>query len=513
MEELLAELPSFEIQKNYHYMSRVYQPDRLSLNSSDDITNENEISNPYNYSNFTIRLQKACLNVKSLQLLRASIPTPVTNIPDTETTFWYYRIPNITTTVITDGYGNTLYNGDLSGFLFNTDNSFSTLWLDFKGNVLNIYGNIVYTYDIGNANGLITNSPVFPSDYTPLYDTNGDQTQYWILYHTDYTNNLPSYPPSPLYLQFIRLLPSLTPLDFLLNNQNYGINKTFSDYDDLVASLNLSCQRDFIQGALPPTYPSFVENDISFSYNPSNNKIVMNCLKSNDANGNFQYWYYPAGFQDKYVFNQGYTIKFPNNTTLAILPKPACQQLFNYSLEYNIDAFPEDVGLSGFLRLPQQYVSNKTLNLRLGFTYSGYWNRSNSFGIITSQAYYNFLNSIRPFPNYIQTNVLTELNYNSLSITANSYANLVNTACVYVYCDLVGGSTEDSSGNGGLLAVVPLATQNNAVGFFNNVLNAPLLKIPTQITELRIRYVDEGGSDFLLPNSAVTNLEIGLTYL
>jgi hypothetical protein len=71
------------------------QPERVNISSIDDmnvvqatISQEEE-----SYSSFRVPIKRPFLDVKSIQLLRASIPNAVTNIPDTECVFWYYRLP------------------------------------------------------------------------------------------------------------------------------------------------------------------------------------------------------------------------------------------------------------------------------------------------------------------------------------------------------------------------------------------------------------------------------------
>ena len=97
-------------------------------------------------------------------------------------------------------------------------------------------------------------------------------------------------------------------------------------------------------------------------------------------------------------------------------------------------------------------------------------------------------------------------------LTANSYADLVNTSCVRVYCDTTFGSTQDSTGGGGLLSIVPVNTTNLGVGFYQNNFNNPLTKIPRIIPEINIRLLNDLGQPYLLPNSATVTLELAMEY-
>ena len=365
------------------YRSMIYQPERVSLNSSDDNSQQKPDNVPSidttSYNNFRIKLVKPCLNVKSVQLLRASVPTPITNIPDSQTMFFYYEIPN-------------------------------------------------------------TGAPNYAPNYAAL--------------------NAGS-------MRMIRLLPSsiFSPDRY---QTTYAINRTFADYQDLVDALNIACIRDPIttQAGYQAYY---TPNDIQFIYDPVLNKIRMiPAYCANPPVANPQFYYVIAGYDD------------PN---IKIF-------LNNFFTWYGIPPYVQP----GF-----------NLNTRLGYTWDGLFNTSTP-----ANYQIDIANHMNPAPNYVAGGPWNNLlPYR----TADTYANLVYSACMYLYVDWIGGSSEDSQGNGGLLGVIPLNTANNAVGFFNNVLANPLTKIPSQIHEVEIRMVDEVGNPFYLPNSAIVNLELGFSYV
>jgi hypothetical protein len=79
--------------KNYTGLrSAIFQPERVSINSQDDISeiiaNEDQVGF---YNQFRIILRNPILNCKSLDLLKATFPLITTNIPNTELTFWYHK--------------------------------------------------------------------------------------------------------------------------------------------------------------------------------------------------------------------------------------------------------------------------------------------------------------------------------------------------------------------------------------------------------------------------------------
>ena len=78
-------------------VSRFFQPERLLVSSQQTINNAynptSEIQDA-EYYRFTVNLPRPCINVKSVQLSRASIPNVVANINDNNTIFWYYKLPS-----------------------------------------------------------------------------------------------------------------------------------------------------------------------------------------------------------------------------------------------------------------------------------------------------------------------------------------------------------------------------------------------------------------------------------
>ena len=78
------------------YKSRVNQPDRVFINSSDDNLQPTNIG--FNLVRATF--DTPILDAKRTQLLRATIPNATVNIPDYQTVFWYYQLPTATTNPI-----------------------------------------------------------------------------------------------------------------------------------------------------------------------------------------------------------------------------------------------------------------------------------------------------------------------------------------------------------------------------------------------------------------------------
>ena len=96
LEALVEHLEStFQAKKNTQIRSFTNQPERVNISSDNSLstTESQNALDEENFSSFRVPILRPFLDVKSIQLLRASIPNAVTNIPDEECTFWYYRLP------------------------------------------------------------------------------------------------------------------------------------------------------------------------------------------------------------------------------------------------------------------------------------------------------------------------------------------------------------------------------------------------------------------------------------
>ncbi len=501
MDELLDALTTFQT-KATEFKSFIFQAERVSLNSQDSIQDPITPTSLNTFNSFFVQLPKPCLNVKSLQLLRATIPNPVQNIPDSEATFWYYRLPNIT--------GGTAFGSvtpqpfTTDGILYN-DLGFGIILplgvLDWYGTVFdyNPPHSPILSYNVGIAN---------TGALTTLYNYGTTTpTTYQIQYTNLPQNNIPDQASfRKQFLHFVRLLPSWTPPE--LYGTQYGYNRTFSDYPDLVTEINKATVQDYeFMPVLPkpPSYtslhPIYIPNDILFNYNATYNKIQMTGLQayidSNgvptpnpvDASGNpnlFQYWYIPAGYEDTNLFDL-------SGSSVSI------QNYQGFARQLELDSI--NLFVQGTLRRGQPYFPYRTMNLRLGFTYSGIIQDFNTY---TESVYL-----LRPANGL---SLAPAINDTVATLTFNSYPDLVYTANVYVYTNIITGATQDTNNNTGLLAVVPMNTPNLGVSFYSPVINTPLTKIANEIYQIQITLLTDTGQPFYLPNSAIINLEIQMNY-
>ena len=566
--------------------SFIYQPDLLSISSQDDTGNESMknglATNPYFFNSFLIQLKKPCLNVKGLQLLRCSFPTPVTNIPDSETTFWYYRFPKYINdgryfnagTLVIDPYDGNFYIAKVT-IQYTTPHNNPTFWAPVgsvapnttsTGGITAIAPAIsltfteirtvapYYTYYYTTTNPSVIVSPAqftvsgatdagFNGTFS-CYGTVGAGPGTWAVVCTNplqippgvssggsivsggtvytATSTTGLYIGLPVtvtgattsayngtfntitavtstsftisnglsgasskatwsaasitqpYLYMIRLQPSWLPPELV--GTQYAYNRTFTDYADLSTELNKAATNDPLGSPFTTAGDeySYLANDVSLNYNATYNKIEATWIDD-------EIYYLPAGSEDPNLFDAAEALYYD---TIGV----------------------SNVNLGGWSGDGQPYKLYRTLNMRLGWTWNG-----------NTTSIPNYKNQFRPIPTYTWTNP----HNNVLEVTpaanidnfiAPCYASLVNTATVSIFLDLVGGSSQDSTGAAGVLATVPLTTQNNGIGFFDKVLSHKLTKIPSQLQELRFTFKDEQGNPFLLPNSAVVNLDIGIEY-
>lgn len=322
------------------------------------------------------------------------------------------------------------------------------------------------------------------------------------------------------YIHMVRLLPqtAYNPDDYNspLVDYNYAFNRTFQDYEDLVNELNKATKDDpnfnppywLPHEAYPPkSYTKdpedglerlwysadgsegtadfntdnawvalpvkpFIPNDIEFSFNETLNKIVVEGKNYFDEALSIpQYYYLPVGYGD------------PNLVDfIASINQTLTTEQFPSNLPY-------------------------TLNRRLGFLWSGILQA----GAIDDEIVQNLEQHTFPKPNWVGGN---GGDYSPILpyYTTEGYADLVNTGNVFVYCDFVGGSTQDTTSDERLLAVFPMNASNLAVGFGESKITCPLTKVSENLYKIIIMLRTDTGEPFWLPTNAYVNLELKIEY-
>lgn len=251
----------------------------------------------------------------------------------------------------------------------------------------------------------------------------------------------------------VRLLPSfLDPLDptFVIPS-GLPVNRQIVNYQDLLVLLNQAA------GAVDDALlnPTHVQNDIVFAFDNLTRQFSF--AGQDTAN----YLYFPVGYDweglDAYL--NGILYRFPGQTPI-----------------------------------PQPHIPQTTLNLRVGYVQTSSNNPAN--GVV--------------LPNRAQQYGPSE---NELLVwPADTFADLVYSQNCYVLANYVQGSSLGSGGQRNLLATVPLAAPPLGVSIFNAPLVNWLTKIAKEIYEIQITLLDDNYQPFLLPNSAIVNVDLGFSY-
>ena len=476
MQDLTENFPEFEKARGPD-SSFIFQPDRISLCSNDDIqpSTAQSLSAPgfptsttaghtpsEKFSQFRIRLSRPLRNVKSIQLLSAVIPNAIQNIPDDQVFFFWYRLRQI---------------GD--GVTINASTANKGAWSG------------VTPYGAGDIITYLGNTFVAIVSNTNQQPAGANLGIYWTACTLPADTTRPNYYDINQYnIKYLLFTPTYSwPQDFLAAGNQLLYNRTFTDYDDLVLNLNyIMLQNQLNNNA---------QNDISFQYDNVLNKIIMVPNPANIAAG---YYYLPCGYEDPNI------TRFMSNPANLIYVNGGATSATSF--EFN----------PGY-----------TLNLRLGFTWNGVYldpyGMTNPWTNLTlQQSLYWYLRQKDPgFYPIIPPPPLPPFlpQWGQSTITFNNYPDLVNTSCVRIYCDFVFGSTQDSLGSNtpqgsptiqGLLSIIPVNTTNLGVGYYQNNFNNPLKKIPQNITEIGISMFNDQGKAYFLPNSATVILELAIEY-
>jgi hypothetical protein len=266
-------------------------------------------------------------------------------------------------------------------------------------------------------------------------------------------------------IKIVRLLTTVvySPSRYLpAVSASYGFNGIFNDYDELVAALNRAATADPNAATLNAYYTA---GDISFSYDETTKKIIFQ--GNNYLSGGVPAFYYiPVGYDDTNLL-----------TVQAALINLLGNRIFQFQRGY-------------------------TLNKRLGFLWDGN-------GPFTAPVYGGAIDYVFPIPNagYLLP-PYTPIN----RYFADSYADLLHTHNIFIYCDIVGGSTQDTNIKDNLLAVVPVNAGQLGILTYQSSQSCKLTKISTNIYEITIIMKTDTGADFWIPINGFVNIEFALTY-
>lgn len=444
-------LKKIEIYKNF-----IYQPERLSISSQNAIITQTEFNTQTNnsYSNFTINLSRPLLNVKSLQLLRASIPQCSQSISDSACVFWYYRLPT---------------QLDINGDTFYTE----------LPNINNLY--MIRLLPSYYKKELINNSSIYGynqtfNSYDDLLTQVNLATQNDLAYNNQISKTMPFIPNDISFN-----LSSNNKFSFTGNNVNTPI--TFNTYSDIITYI-----LNNIVSYLGNNYICKVSSSIGvIPTNTTNWSIYI-------QTSNF-YTYLSAGYLDSNVLTKQTSLNNLSETydfeLLTDIPgQPLYQNVQNRTLNL----------IMGFTWNGLYFTINQLVNPT-----------SYTEGSATP----NLLNRLRPIPiyssivggllgSYPQTTTAT--------YTADGYCNLVFSSICSIYTSIVVSSTLDTQRNTNLLSIIPMNCPNLGVSFYNNVISTELTKINSDIYTIYIELRAEDQTPYLISNNGIITLDLKLTY-
>jgi hypothetical protein len=248
----------------------------------------------------------------------------------------------------------------------------------------------------------------------------------------------------------VRILPSwISPTDAWAVSTGLPINRQYANYQDFVQALNLAA-------AAPDDTiynPYHIPGDVEFYYDATTRLITM------EPNDIANYTYYLVGYKS-----------------------PVLDALNNSVLLYNLD--------SGIPTI-QPSIPETSLNLRIGFCQGG-------GNVILSPT--------------LTVRGLVPPNSTGNRFIAPTYANLVYSQNCYILSNFVQGSGISSGGQHNVLATVPMAAPPLGVSIFNAPLVNWLTRVVKEIYEINIVLLDDNYQPFLLPNSAIVNVDLGFSY-
>ena len=286
------------------------------------------------------------------------------------------------------------------------------------------------------------------------------QLCFW--YHRSQTQY---FTPSDNTLSCVRLYPT----GWTGYSTTWTANRYVSGGQDFVNLLNTAASAG---GDVVTANPYWVVGDVTFSWNGTTNQISVT--------GNTGSVYYSiAGWNDPFVQAAQKGLGARNNGG----------QIGGVYLSTATNA----------QYVLQPYVLGYTLNLRVGYAMSG--------------------NCLAP-PNYpTQTNSnsyyanLTNLTFaSSTAIPPDSYPNLVYTGSVYLYSNIILGASLGSGKQHNLLAVIPVSGAQLSITNYVAATLTWLCKTPDTLYNITIDMRDDANQPYLLPDSAVVNVEMAFHY-
>jgi hypothetical protein len=365
--------------------------------------------------------------------------------------------------------------------------------------------------------------------------------------------------PNETNLYMVRLLPSYYKQELIPDAQLFGFNKTFNNYEELSDELAKACANDLAVRNGSSAMP-FIANDITISYNESQNKFQMSGNNVNTAwvpNN----WSDSVNYEINQIVNVGgtYYIAIQANINSSPSSNPLKWDLYTRELTHSyliagfnnpfiptvsavvtdesstFDFFygqyiTEGIYAIDLLGIPPQPLTQNglTLNRRLGYN----WN--NEYTEFPNEVYYAFgynqsyfpllYNRIRPIPVYelvppeFELTTIPFPNNNPFTQSVyvfDGYCNLVYSSILYIYSDIGFSSSLSSDTTDvtlSLLGTIPLICGQLGIAYHHSFLENPLKKINESIERIAIELRDERNLPYYIGNNSIVNLSFKVEY-
>jgi len=472
------------------------QPDRVFISSQDDqseIISGTDVQEQ-TFSQFTIELTKPLLNVKSVQLVSATIPQGGLSIPDEECVFWYYkgtRGDQLSGNYFTQAnlyFVRILPSYYKPEFVYNYTATGYSEWVNTtlygNGDIVTYNGKQYISIQAGNSNRNPVTQTAFWTyqnsvelDARTIYSFNRSFSDY-----NDFNSSLAKITQvDPYYNYFTNQVKvwSATIQYYSQQIVTFGDN-TYKSLQNNNLNKNPSTQPLFWQFlASTAELPKFIPNDISLSYDSNTGKFMM-IVTNPELN-----FYCSAGYNDPNIPIQSELLQFITTKSDFLTNMP-----------------------NGY---GQPYTIARTLNLRCGFTWDGN-NRNIDLFANTDSSSFCLINRFRPSP--FTTNIIREL-YGTIdtitTYTADCCPNMVLSNRILIFADFVGPSTTGSGSYENLLCSVANAGTLGVLSY-NAAFYNPLTKVAPEIYTIQVYLRTDTGVPYRLPNSAIVGIELALQY-
>lgn len=542
------------------FRSMLNQPELIAVNS----LQRTDIRTSSNFSTFTINLPRPVLQAETMQLVNANIPQCVPSIPDTATTFWYYRV------------------SEYSGKVPNTENLFFVRLLPsyYKPEFISNSQNYGQNKTFNSYPELAQELQLACSNDLGYYNVGANTIAGYDFRYLPNEISLP-YNASMNRFQCIG-----TNAQLQLAYKQWSSATTYA-IDDVVFQ-GTTTYKSLQSGNLnnnPSTQPTWwvqVNGEIVAPYDaatpyPANRYVAFNNLlyKSiqpvlNVSPPNTTYWqliaeeqqvnyrYLVTGYNDpnvvalqnsayrtwnQYALYETGTIvayngsfweaNYQNQNTPPALP--AWSPTFIPPLIVGLNACSREadmvetgaIGLrypfpEGIPGQPFNPSPKRLLNSILGFVWNGVFNPQDLQTIVQAP-YINFIpteitdlyNRLRPVPLYTTAVALglgSQQSTLTQTFTAEGYANLVYSSILSIYATFIGGSSVDTQDDTGLLAQGTMNCGNLGISFFQPAINNPLKVMTGDLYSITFELKDEFGEPYVLTNNAVVSLVMKVTY-